>query len=324
MQEKDEPENELRAFESLSPELVNKIGRFLKKDRVAGNSFVETCSLFYNYSQGERLRTSLSGYIINGNQVKAKEILDMYPHLMLERGTIKDRSGRLFRNITVWEYILWALDVRYMGKMILDCLPLNEEGDRMAKKLLVLFNRVEAKGISFELNGHHYLQQHHYDFFIIQALSYFIDNYKQWDLKQRTKIWCQVVGMAQFELPAHIAQHYCDPSIPFYPLPKFDAETFNRTLMFRKNYTEKYFCWWCGVASVEHRLGINIAIYRKSSPRMAVGISESFELTYGVLRNNVQALTGLRDQRMADSDMLKKNLLERIQQNSGQRVALYP
>ncbi|CEG57552.1 hypothetical protein [Legionella fallonii] len=326
MQSKEEYEEDLSFIKSLPEELLKQVIQNLSKEKTTQNSFVLTCSLFYNQLQRERLWASLVQCVINGNQKKAQMLLKKYPDLLWDRGTIKDNSGRVFKNTTVWEYVLWALDVRYMAPMMLECLPISKEGKEIWDNLLVQLDELEKNGIFYELNGEIY-HESHYDFFIIAALEYFVKNYLFWRSAQRQAEWCTGVGMAQFCAPAHVAQHYCDLRVPFYPIPQFDSKTFNRTLVFLNRNTSELQSWWEQKIPTKlekqnqleepekqgeqvERLGVTVAIYRKRSPLRALGLSIDTGILHKIAKNNMDALIALRDKRLADRRLLREQICE--------------
>lgn len=303
MNSKNEDQKKLSLIGQLPQKVVDKINGYLQQNKSDRDNVVLTCRLFYQ-TQYERLKTNLVQYIIVGNQNRAQNILKKYPHLLLERITIKDKSGRIFDNITVWEYTLWALDVRYMAPMMLQCLQGSREGERILKELTAQFHAIRQQPISYQREGKRYFDPH-YDFSIIECLEYFYANYPLWSWEERHAQWGKIVGAAQLCLPAHVAQHYCDPDVPFFPVPAFTAPTFKRMLLFFNTNTEIYQNWW-GNDSGEC-LGENLAVYRKCSPK-AEGITFSAGLVRKLALNNIQALKSLKNQRIKDLDLLEVQL----------------
>ena len=57
-----------------------------------------------------------------------------------------------------------------------------------------------------------------------------------WDELQRQ--WIHGVGKAQAQTVAHVAQEYCNPDRPFYPVPDFNAKPFKREFNTDKG------AWW--------------------------------------------------------------------------------
>ena len=195
-----------------------------------------------------------------GNQDEVEKLLKTSPELMLEKTTFTDCSGRTFSNISAFEFVLWALDTRYMVNMMFNCLPKDEMGLKLAQKLEEQYYNHQEHGVTYTLEGQ-IINEKHFDFsFLIKALQDYVDNYDNWTGSQREAHWCKVVGMAQCSTPAHIIQHYCEPNVPFYPLPTFTTEQFVRTLKFY-NYVNNKEMTWAGVTPTSDSvLGENFGI----------------------------------------------------------------
>lgn len=69
-------------------------------------------------------------YIARGLKDNAEQILSDYPRLALKKGEVTDCSGRTFKNITAFQYALWALD-EFMWEMIYKYLDKEEARSQM-------------------------------------------------------------------------------------------------------------------------------------------------------------------------------------------------
>jgi hypothetical protein len=207
---------------------------------------------------------------IRTQQDKAERLLKTSPELMLEEITFTDCSGRTFEKISAFTFLLWALDTRYGVDMMLNCLPNNEKGLEIAEKLKEQYDHHKKYGVTYTLEGQT-INEKHFDFSVlINALQTYVDNFDKLDWPQREAHWCKVVGMAQRYVPAHVMQHYCDPNVPFSPLPKFEAEQFIRTLKFY-NYASDQEMTWRGITSSGGGvLGENFGVLRGAS--VGVGV----------------------------------------------------
>ncbi|KTD19291.1 SidC homolog [Legionella lansingensis] len=307
------PENQT-LFDLLPNELIATIGRHVDEDKKQlenSNSFVLTCSLFYNAYQQERLNykrliISLDQAVTVGNQDKAKTILQKHPELLLARGTIIDKSGRVFRNTSVWEYTLWALDVRYMAPMMLNCLPHNEQGEAIRLALDKQFDEIETKGITYELNGKLYNEKH-YDFAIIAALTDYQTNFHVREWHMRDRCWCTKVGQTQRLVPAHVAQHYCDPEESFDSTPTFKKENFIRSLEFYNEVDEEWVNWFSTPG-----LGVNFAVSRSWSEKANLTSRGYF---FSLLQD-LDAMLALQKARTEDLALLKQQLQKPLQQHA--------
>ncbi len=152
--------------------------------------------------------------VMHGEQDKAEVILKIRPDLLMIKGTATDYSGRTF-TCTAFQYALWALDTRYMCNMMLDCVPNSPDAKIIQEGLLMQLLAHEHGGIEYQLELRT-VREKHYDFTpILTALKTYVDNYDHWYANlmwaEMERQWCRVVGLAQRYVPAHVAQHYCDP-----------------------------------------------------------------------------------------------------------------
>ena len=175
----------------------------------------------------QKMANHLLLQVMHGEQEKAATILKIHPELLTMIGAATDYSGRTFET-TAFRYALWALDTRYMCNMMLDCLPCNEEGEFIKQALLMQFNAQVQDGVDYELNGV-ITHETHFNFSPIKAaLQTCVDNYPDWvennNWDAMRNQWSNVVGLAQRYIPAHVAQHYCDPDEAFYPTPAFNKK----------------------------------------------------------------------------------------------------
>lgn len=300
-------------FDLLPNEIIHGINEYLKPDRETEKSFSFACRLFNVISHNgipinERLRVILAQCVAEGNQAKANEILIKYPELLLERGTIKDKSGRIFKNTTVWEYSLWALDVRYMCPMMLNCLAGNEQEQDIKAKLLGQLEDLETKGIDYELDGVPY-HDVHFDFSpLIKVLGAYIELCAQGEWEECTAYWNKNVGKELFNVPAHVAQHYCDPKIPFTGTLQFDQDQLARILTFFNHVTMKSESWWPKVDSESHGIGRDLAPVRGNNPRERAAFVRDGGPKPADAQVDLDAMTALSEVRLLDRGLLKKTL----------------
>ena len=83
-------------------------------------------------------------YVVTGEQDKAERLLKESKSLALQRGNIKDLSGRTFIDITGFQYALWALDW-HMWKMLLKYLPKENAAEQLEE--------LDDKGIAYKAKG---------------------------------------------------------------------------------------------------------------------------------------------------------------------------
>lgn len=209
----------------------------------------QTCRFFHGALKDE-LHLSAVSYLLKnvarGEQDIAETICCRSSALLLAKGKLIDYSGRVFNNITAFQYALWALD-RHMWRMILKYLPRSEA--------LKQFN--ELKSYSTEHGKH-------FDFLpLITALTCYIDNYLLMSIDLATEIWCKYVGREQRDVPAHVAQFFCSPNFSKYLKGKLQEDTFQRTLVIY-DWSARYYRLWFPLSD-DNRLGHDYAIVRGRS-----------------------------------------------------------
>ncbi|CAM4389298.1 MAG: hypothetical protein LEGION0403_FIIPPAGN_02631 [Legionella sp.] len=228
----------------LPPELINEIGNCLPEEQTImpiseqGRSALSlTSNDIYTTFHPPRLLNALLLSVAHGNQVNAEKILKRYPELLMEKGTLTDYSGRTFKDITAFQYALWALDTRYMCTMMLNCIPQNELGEKIRISLLNQQGEHEINGVTYTLKNKTY-QEKHYDCEPLVRVWQEYDDARSYidpiiPMRSRDDInkdWQELaVG-----IPAHFSQHYCDLEHPFnYGFEiSFTEPVFKRTLNF--------------------------------------------------------------------------------------------
>ena len=246
------------------------IGEYLtEKDKSALALTSKTTQGLFQHHRLQMMLNKLLLQVMHGEQDKAEKILKRHPELLEMTGEATDYSGRTF-NTTAFRYALWALDTRYMCNMMLDCLPYSPQGEAIKQALLTQFKAHEQDGVFYKLNGVT-IHETHYDFSpLIEALQTYVNHYNDWyatnNFDAMRNQWFKVVGLAQRYVPAHVAQHYCDPDESFDPTPQFNKKTFKRALEFYNYITGKREFWFAPVSSTSG-LGVNFGIYRAADGR---------------------------------------------------------
>jgi serine/threonine protein kinase len=147
--------------------------------------------------------SQLLHYVAEGEQDKVEALIQQDKNLLLHAGTVKDLSGREFKQITAFQYALWAMDW-HMWAMIQKYLP----QEAQAQQLQELETKGTAHGKHFNLQG------------LTGALQTYVDNAEKWDYDQRAEDqWCKKVGGEQKLLPVHVVNEYCRADRPFEPCP---------------------------------------------------------------------------------------------------------
>ena len=237
-----------------------------EKDKSALNLTSKTTQALFQPHPLQKMANKLLLQVMHGEQEKAAKILKIHPELLTMIGTATDYSGRTFKS-TAFRYALWALDTRYMCNMMLDCLPYSEQGEAIKQGLLTQFKAQAQDGLDYELNGRT-INETHFNFSpIIAAIETFANEYDNWcendNWDAMRNQWLKVVGLAQRYIPAHVAQHYCDPDEAFDPTPPFNKKTFERSLEFYNYDTRAEEFWFAAVSPTSTSgLGIDFGISR--------------------------------------------------------------
>ena len=109
-------------------------------------------------------------YVAEGEQDKAEALIQTDKNLLLHAGTVRDLSGREFKQITAFQYALWAMDW-HMWTMIQKYLPQAAQAEQ--------FQALETKGTAY---GKHFSLQG-----LTGALQTYVDNDEK--LEVGTTMW---------------------------------------------------------------------------------------------------------------------------------------
>lgn len=223
---------------------------------------------------GDEIKTQLLLICVaRGEQDLAEKILRNNPKLLLNRGNVTDCSGRYFKNITAFELMLWALDTRYMWKMMYLCIIESDLGNEdkleIIQNLLVQYEHVHENRVTYLLDGNVYKESYYDISPLLTSLKEFIDNYNFWfsrtaEYRDMAKNhWGKNVGGAQLLLPANFKQHYCEPNVRFTPCNGFKRDTFFRygEVIYPYDYRRKI-KWFSRNKNEKIRLGVKFAIWK--------------------------------------------------------------
>lgn len=153
--------------------------------------------------------------IARGSQSEAEAMLLADNELALASGDVTDHANRTFKNITGFQYAVWALDWK-MWSMLRRYLPLEAVVEQAIG--FTQGSWVKEHGVHTNWNT------------LIDALEIFADKcefrlgYWSWD--QLGKHWVEQVGSAQFKLPMHVLQEYNNLKRPFEPCPDFSSSEY--------------------------------------------------------------------------------------------------
>ncbi|MDR3501810.1 MAG: hypothetical protein P4L79_04430 [Legionella sp.] len=181
-------------------------------------------------------------------------------------GLFTDYSGRTF-NCTAYEYAYWAKDthMRYMLEQHMDEETKAFLSARIEEIEHVVPETGNARGLVYQQHGKIH-RSAHFDFTPLrQALQQFNTGANQWffsahGLNTLRNAWMDI-GKAQRDVPAHVAQEYCQPNRSFVPTPEFKEAGLSRNLTFYNEKTGQVDSWF-PLTSSQEGLGYNVAITR--------------------------------------------------------------
>jgi hypothetical protein len=183
-----------------------------------------------------------------GQQDKAKKLLRevfagqpaRIQAVLLHQGTFTDYSGRTFI-CSAYEYAYWAKDT-HMCRMLERYMD-----DATKAEMLARVTEIERTRLSYTQHGVACCT-HHFDLTpLIQSLKFYVDNYDAWSAAGNWDVmeaaWLNV-GLAQRDVPAHVAQEYCRPDRDFNPCPTFNEPALPRILTFENRITSRDKSWF--------------------------------------------------------------------------------
>ncbi len=275
----------------LPNELVINIVKHIK-DEETQSALAASFRFFRRVVNQPRIVAKLASCAAWGDEDKVKQLLNISPgHLgyLAARTTIKDPSGRVFPNISAFQYAIWAMDW-HMWMMMLDSLQevanaksRYKAAEAIRVELLAQYDEA-SRGLNYTLNGVDILGEQHFDFQpLMEVLETYVEQFDNWDRGQQEQYWCQVIGGAQLNVPSHVAQEYCRGDRSFYPEPSFKEASLPRAFNYYHGVTSSSKPWWPRGVAV-NKLGVDLAIFRSSDPAhcvLWVGIGSKYGFQVG-------------------------------------------
>ncbi len=247
-----------------------------RNDSVAGGLDVDIKALLtsFNDEQFERLPAAakkacrahpsfqarhLWNGVAKGRQEEAEALLTVTPAntqmLLRTPGVFTDYSGRSF-HCTAYEYAYWAKDTHM-------CRMLESHMDEETKELMLAhIDEMESSGLEYLQQGEAHRTKHFDLTPLKQALQQYINGYDNW---YATGNWAamgaawMVVGKAQRDVPAHVAQEYCREDRSFSLTPQFNKAVLPRALTFYNFNTPANESWY-PLSSSNSGLGFDFAL----------------------------------------------------------------
>lgn len=127
-------------------------------------------------------------WVTEGHLVEAEKLLEKNKDIVHMTGTVTDLSGRTFKDITVFQYAAWALDIEMWG-LILNYLD-NKNANEQLMDLETNHQKYSNYGAHYDLSSY------------AAKLGEYIKSYDSWDWNKRDQHWQKEVGGAQRQFPA--------------------------------------------------------------------------------------------------------------------------
>lgn len=196
--------------------------------------------------------------VADGKQVEAIQVIRRHPEFLREYNHLIDCTGRSFQLITPFQYALWALDVHYMCPAILNCLKEIQVDKSISLELSRQFDELQSSGVKFRWNGIEYVENFFSCLPLINALTTYIDNYRNWSLSERMQFMCTNIGNEQRALPANIRQEYCNEDGWVFSQSNVFLKKLTRTAHFYNAQLERFQVWDANLTG----LGTNFGLVR--------------------------------------------------------------
>lgn len=253
-------------------------------------------------------------YVTFGEQHQAEELLKKFNQdekalfqMLTKKMDMIDIAGKKFKNVTAFQYALWALD-RHMWEMLLNYLP----GDAAKFQL----EELEEKGVSYtkscfdDEKEENISSERHFDFSpLIDALNDYVENIDTRNLQEQDAAWCKGVGGAQRNVPAHVAKEYCRKDRNFYPVPDFKEARLPHELGFFNYVTNSHSSWFSG--SLGSQIGI-LGYFAGRARGIKPNLPKSDHFSNWLRKRacvDLAAVTALRQVRLKELEILKKSLM---------------
>ncbi len=292
-------------LDELPDELLLEIGSHLKNESDMSH-LVSASKRMYSLFQPKRLLNEFLQRIAYGEEDKAEGLftaiyqrnIEKIQQALLHQGRFTDYSGRIFK-CSAYEYAYWAKDTHM-------CRMLERNMDDATKaEMLARVREIERMGLPYTQHGVAYCT-HHFDLMpLIKALRFYVDNYDAWlaasNWAAMKAAWMNV-GLAQRDVPAHVAQEYCRRDRAFNSRPLLDEPALPRILTFYNWDTTREESWF-PLTSANSGLGFDFALMRAPDGGFAYARGSAY-----VAALDLAAVGRLAEVRTDDLTLLREHL----------------
>lgn len=227
-------------LQTMPNDAIKVIGSYLDNSKDV-SALVLTHKRPYSLFQTARLEEQLLLHVVKGNQKKAEAIVAKHPELQLVSGTVTDYSLRTFKQITAYEYAYWAKDT-YMRLMLEKYMDADTSADMLKR-----CEAMDKDGLTYTQNGIEVKGSTHFDFTPLKTrMQKYIDKggtYLDSDPDAPNEDWLKV-GMAQYDVPVHVASEYCRHD-RIFAYSRFDgAELPRKSLLYKYGPDKDNVCFY--------------------------------------------------------------------------------
>lgn len=291
------PELKIESAKELCPEDLISLAKTSKKNLTLFQPLVDEWKSVYD----------LLDAVVRGEHEAVSAFLVININLVIKRGKVTDCSGRVFGNISPFEYALWARDA-HMWRTMLECIPKNEKGKQVVAQLISQYDKINVVGVTYTYEGETKTEKH-FDFenTIFKEMQLQINSVTTPGEKDQFAIdtqWRKGVGGAQRMLPLHVIDEYCDfkasflfPMIGFARRPQSTRRIVDGLTGISKSWFE-----------FNSRVGSDFALFRGAKGCIATHIPF-------LLDNDLAALKALFETRTKDFINLHSQLEEWLKDN---------
>lgn len=212
----------------------------------------------YSLFQPQLAVPKLLRHVVCGEHDEVVKMLTQDINLLFKRGQVTDCSGRIFAQISAFEYALWAWD-EPMWAMMLQRIPKDAQGEKIRTLLGSQFNKVDTLGITYRHDGVTITEKNFNFNTLIKELATQIhlltaSGKREWS--SIDKQWIEGVGGAQKLLPMHVVAEYCSNE-SFDQVPQFSLQP-NPSKHFRHWLNNKAELWF----DADSKLAIDFALHK--------------------------------------------------------------
>lgn len=270
----------------LPAEIIEEIGAHLKNESDLSN-LVSTSKRTHTLFHPRRVFDKFLQQVAYGEQDHAERLFtDVYQgqeekiqEALCWQGRFTDYSGRTFHS-SAYEYAYWAKDT-HMCRMLERYMNVATKEQMLARiNELERIDKATGRpvGLRYKQNGAEHRSAHFDLKPLIAALQERV-NVSIGDFRNKN-IADMKIGMAQRDVPAHVAQEYCRQDRSFYPLPSFNVdrediprEILPRFLIFTDNIKIKSALWFpLKPTDTGLGLGFDFLLIRADIPVQCLGL----------------------------------------------------